>query len=170
MLSERRRPRVRRPSAALIIACLALFVALGSGTYAAIKLKPNSVKTKNIKNAAVTEKKIADGAVSAAKLASGAVGAKKAVASGTATNSTSQGLGPNVCALFNLAAAGVQPGDVVAITPTLDLSATPGAIGHVDYDATAVPAANQLQVRLCNASVGYTVNTGQLKVGWVAFR
>jgi hypothetical protein len=180
MFSERKKLRVRRPSAALIIACLALFVALGSGTYAAVKLKANSVKTKNIKNGAVKEPKlangavttpkIADGAVTSAKLASGAVGAKKAVASGTATNSGSQGLGANVCALFNLSAPGLQPGDVVAITPTLDLSATPGAIADVDYDGTAIPAGGQLQVRVCNASTPYTVNAGQLKVDWVAFR
>ena len=180
MRSERWKPRVRRPSAAMIVACLALFVALGGGTYAAVKLKANSVKTKNLKNGAVKEakiadgavstKKIADGAVTSAKLASGAVGTKQAVASGTATNTGSQGLGSNVCALFNLAAPGVQPGDVVAITPSLDLSATPGAIADVDYDGTAIPAGGQLQVRVCNASTGYTVNAGQLKVDWVAFR
>ena len=180
MQKQRWKPHVRRPSAAMVVACIALFLALGGGTYAAVKLKVNSVKTKNIKNAAVKEAKIADGAVSSkkladgavtdAKLASGAVGASKAVASGTATNTGSQGLGANVCALFNLAAPGVQPGDVVAITPTLDLSGTPGAIADVDYDGTAIPAGGQIQVRVCNASTPYTVNTGQLKVDWVAFR
>lgn len=118
----------------------------------------------------MTTPKIADGAVTSAKLASGAVGAKKAVASGTATNSGSQGLAANVCALFNLSAPGLQPGDVLAITPTLDLSATPGAIADVDYDGTAIPAGGQLQVRVCNAFTPYTVNAGQLKVDWVAFR
>jgi hypothetical protein len=190
MSSQGTKPRIRLPSAAMIVACLALFVALGGGTYAAVKLKANSVKTKNLKNGAVKEAKIADGAVStrkladaavtsgkladgavtSGKLAPGAVGTKRAVASGTATNSGSQGLGSNVCALFNLAAPGVQPGDVVAITPTLDLSGTPGAIADVDYDGTAIPAGGQLQVRVCNASTGYTVNAGQLKVDWVAFR
>jgi hypothetical protein len=65
---------IRRPSPALLVACLALFIALGSGTYAAVKLKANSVKTKNIKNGAVTEKKIANGAVTNAKLAADAKG------------------------------------------------------------------------------------------------
>jgi hypothetical protein len=37
-------------------------------------------------------------------------------------------------------------------------------------DGTAIPAGGQLQVRVCNASTGYTVNAGQLKVDWVAFR
>lgn len=40
----------RRPSAALVISIVALFVALGGGAYAAGKLKPNSVKGKNVKD------------------------------------------------------------------------------------------------------------------------
>ena len=39
--------KATRPSPAMVVACLALFVALGSGAYAAVKLKPNSVKAKN---------------------------------------------------------------------------------------------------------------------------
>jgi hypothetical protein len=66
-----------RPSPALIVACLALFVAMGGVGYAAIKLKPNSVKTKNLKNGAVKEAKIADGAVSTPKLAPNAVSTDK---------------------------------------------------------------------------------------------
>lgn len=66
-----------RPSPAMVVACLALFVALGSGAYAAVKLKPNSVKAKNIKRGAVTGPKIGSGAVSTGKLAAGAVTAAK---------------------------------------------------------------------------------------------
>jgi hypothetical protein len=55
-----------RPSPAMIVAVLALFVALGGSAYA---LKKNSVKTKNIKNNAVKTKKIADGAVTTPKFA-----------------------------------------------------------------------------------------------------
>ena len=67
---EKKRPKLR-PSPAMIVACLALFVALGGFGYAATKLKPNSVKTKNLKDGAVTEPKLADGAVTRSKLASG---------------------------------------------------------------------------------------------------
>jgi hypothetical protein len=69
--------RVRRISPALVISVIALFVALGSGAYAGLKLGKNAVKTKSIKNGAVTEPKIADGAVSSGKLANGAVTADK---------------------------------------------------------------------------------------------
>ncbi len=42
------RLRVGRPSPALVIACLALFVALGGTGYAALKLPKNSVKAKQL--------------------------------------------------------------------------------------------------------------------------
>ena len=72
-----------RPSPALVIACLALFVAMGGVGYAALKLKPNSVRTKNIRTAAVTAPKLADGSVATAKLGDGAVTTSK-LAPGTA--------------------------------------------------------------------------------------
>jgi hypothetical protein len=63
----------RRPSPALVIATLALIVALGGVSYAAIKAPKNSVRTKSIKNGAVTSKKIKNGAVTAGKLAPDAI-------------------------------------------------------------------------------------------------
>lgn len=68
--TESRRFRV---SPALIVACIALFAAMGGFGYAAVKMKPNSVKTRNLSHAAVTTDKIADGAVTTPKLAPDAV-------------------------------------------------------------------------------------------------
>jgi len=65
--------RLHRPSPALVVACIALFVALSGFGYAAIKLPRNSVGTKQLKNSAVTGKKIAKRAVSGAKIAPDAV-------------------------------------------------------------------------------------------------
>jgi hypothetical protein len=48
----------RRPSPALIVACLALLVALGGSSYAAIALAPNSVGTRELKNNAVVATKV----------------------------------------------------------------------------------------------------------------
>ena len=50
------------------MAFVALFAAMGGIGYATAKLKPNSVKTKNIRTGAVTTDKIADGAVTTPKL------------------------------------------------------------------------------------------------------
>jgi hypothetical protein len=62
-----------RPTPALVVAFVALFAAMGGFGYAAVKMKPNSVKAKNIKAGAVTTEKIADGAVTTPKLAPDAV-------------------------------------------------------------------------------------------------
>ena len=61
--------RLPRPSPALVVACIALFVALSGFGYAAIKLPRNSVGTKQLRNSAVTGKKIAKNAVTGAKVA-----------------------------------------------------------------------------------------------------
>jgi hypothetical protein len=65
--------RAFRPTPALVVAFVALFAAMGGIGYSAVKLRPNSVKTKNIKVGAVTTDKIADGAVTTPKLAPDAV-------------------------------------------------------------------------------------------------
>jgi hypothetical protein len=63
-----RRHRFYRPSPALVVALVALFVALGSGAYAAINLPANSVGTKQLKNGAVTNKKLRNNSVTSTKV------------------------------------------------------------------------------------------------------
>lgn len=63
-------PRFRRPrlTFANVIACLALFIALGGTGYAAFKLPKGSVGTKQIKRGAVTTTKVKRGAINLAKI------------------------------------------------------------------------------------------------------
>jgi hypothetical protein len=72
--------RAFRPTPALVVAFVALFAAMGGFGYAAVKLKPSSVKTKNIRSGAVTTDKLADGAVTTPKLAPDAVAPNAAYA------------------------------------------------------------------------------------------
>lgn len=67
------RLRRLRPTPALIVAFVALFAAMGGIGYSAVKLKPNSVRAKNIKDGAVTSDKLADGSVTTPKFAPDAV-------------------------------------------------------------------------------------------------
>jgi len=67
----------RRPSAAMVVSVLALFVAMGGVGWAAITIPSNSVGTAQLQNASVTNHKILNGAVGNFKLAFGAVGARK---------------------------------------------------------------------------------------------
>jgi hypothetical protein len=57
-----------------VVACLALFIALGGASYAAMKLPKNSVGTRQIKNNAITGAKIQDGAITGSKVNVGSLG------------------------------------------------------------------------------------------------
>lgn len=61
--------RLSRPSPAVIMSVVALFVALGGTSYAAFRLPPGSVGTKQLANGAVTTPKIKDRAINASKVA-----------------------------------------------------------------------------------------------------
>jgi hypothetical protein len=65
--------RARKPSPAMLVALLALFVALGGISWAAVSLPRNSVGTKQLKKNAVTAPKIKRGAVTSAKVRNGSL-------------------------------------------------------------------------------------------------
>lgn len=67
-----RRILSRRPSPALVVACLALGLALGGTGYATgLQIPRNSVGTPQLKNRAVTTAKIANNAVTSAQIRNG---------------------------------------------------------------------------------------------------
>ncbi len=74
----------RRPSPAIVIACIALMVALGGTGYAAVRLPANSVGTAQIKNSAVTSLKVKNGSLLRADFKAGQVPAGAAGAVGPA--------------------------------------------------------------------------------------
>jgi hypothetical protein len=67
------RLHISRPNPALVVATIALIVATGGTSYAALSLPQNSVGSKQLKNAAVTNAKIKKGAVGTKQIADGAV-------------------------------------------------------------------------------------------------
>jgi hypothetical protein len=68
----------RRPSAALIVSCVALFISLGGASYAAVTIPNNSVGAAQLKKNAVTNSKIEDNSVSYKKIQAGSVGSVRA--------------------------------------------------------------------------------------------
>lgn len=60
-------------SVANILSVTALFIALGGSAYAAVKLRPNQVKTVNIAKEAVTQQKVHASAITSGKIANGQV-------------------------------------------------------------------------------------------------
>ncbi|HZG35112.1 MAG TPA: hypothetical protein VEY87_04630, partial [Gaiellaceae bacterium] len=63
--------RIRRPSPALVVACVALLVALSGTGYAAVALPRNSVGTPQLKDGAVTSLKVRNGSLVLADVAAG---------------------------------------------------------------------------------------------------
>lgn len=66
----------RRPSASMIVAVVALFVALGGSSYAAVKAASNSVFSSSIKNGQVKNLDLGTAAVTSAKVKDGSLFAK----------------------------------------------------------------------------------------------
>ncbi len=85
--------RLRQPSAALIVAVVALVVATAGTGYAALKLPNNSVGTKQLKNSAVTGAKVKEGSLEGGDIKLSTLGtvpaATKAGSAETATRATS---------------------------------------------------------------------------------
>jgi hypothetical protein len=74
----------RRPSPATVIAVIALVIALGGTSYAAVTLPRNSVGTAQLKNNAVTSLKVANNSLLKADFKSGQIPAGAAGAAGAA--------------------------------------------------------------------------------------
>jgi hypothetical protein len=63
--------RSHRPSPAMVVALVALFVALGGSSYAALALTANSVSSKHIKNGQVKRVDLGKGSVNSSKVVNG---------------------------------------------------------------------------------------------------
>lgn len=59
-----------------MVATVALFVALGGGAYAVLKLPKNSVKSRQIKNGQIKNRDLGADAVTGEKVAAGTIGAE----------------------------------------------------------------------------------------------
>lgn len=134
-----------RPSPALVIAVLALFVALSGLAVAGLKLPPKSVKTKNLKNAAVTEPKLANNAVTSSKIAAGAITKGKFTRSLTLTLDFAAFAGEG-CSGISSPVSGVLASDDLIVTPPNNLPN--------NVLSWASPVDNQIYAKLCNVAPG----------------
>jgi hypothetical protein len=154
--------RIRKPSPAMTVALIALFVALGGSSYAALKLPKNSVGNKQIKNNAVTAGKVKNGTLStsdfSAKSRSGLVGPAGPAGAKGANGATNvvmrQGADATIAkSAFGSATATCQPGE----------RATGGGVFNED---------NVLQVQVTssyptpNPASRPATGNGQVPTGW----
>ena len=87
--------RLRRPSPALVVAVVALFVAMGGTGYAAFKLPKSSVGTKQIKKNAVTGAKVKSGTLGLSDLAASARNSLKGQTGPAGQNGAAGARGPS---------------------------------------------------------------------------
>jgi hypothetical protein len=65
--------RLRKPSPAMVVACISLFIGLGGTSFAAVTLARNSVLSKHIKNGQVKRADLGANAVNSAKVGDGSL-------------------------------------------------------------------------------------------------
>src|SRR4051794_23184996 len=130
-------------SFANVISVIALFVALGGASYAAVTLPKNSVGPKQIKKRAVRNKHINKSAVSASKIRANAVSGDK-VADGSLTGSDvgdgslgGSDLGDNSIGGSKVGADALTADDIQG--RTLDSEVGPDAFARVATDGTLQP-------------------------------
>jgi hypothetical protein len=142
----------RRPSAALGVSFLALFVALGGAGWAALRIPPNSVGNAQLRNFSVGNRKLRPNSVGPTKIVPGAVGARQVNSSQVQlrlTGSCSEGAIQSIAALGNVACTpvlpneyGTKPGPTVTLgndstqVSALALPATPDGSSYLVF-ATA---------------------------------
>jgi hypothetical protein len=111
------------PSPAMVVACLALLVALGGTSYAAIKLPANSVGTKQLKRGAVTGVKVKSNTLTGAQINESRLGrVPSAVTATTATNAT------NATAATNAPVSRLDYASAVVSVPAGGSTVTRGTI------------------------------------------
>ncbi len=129
----------RRPSPAMVVACIALLVALGGTSIAAVSQIPkNSVGANQLKSNAVTNPKVANNAIKAPELASNAVVAAKIASNavGAAKIASNAVTGPKI-------AANAVTGEKVQ----------DGSLAAADFAAGAIPPPSNAFARFVNGPV-----------------
>jgi hypothetical protein len=124
-----------------VVATMALFIALGGVSYAAVKLPKNSVGTKQIKKNAVTGVKIKKGTLTGDKLKNATI-TGKAVKDGGLSGSD-----------INLATLGTVPvaataSDTLITTKRADVSASDNDVPTARAAATEIPLGGHGQISL----------------------
>jgi hypothetical protein len=132
-----KRPAWLRPSPALVVALLALTVSMTGVSYAAVKLKRNSVGTKQLRTDAVKNAKIADSAVGPAEIAGAAVDSSKVADGSVARADAARGtLVAGYARINNNGTSSVASG-AVNVVDTDDLTGAGNVI--VSFDPAALP-------------------------------
>ena len=161
----------RRPSAALVISLVALFVALGGVGYAAVSVPFNSVGEFQLKHSSVTHSKLRFSAVNYQDIAPGAVGRVRAnlnqlqarvngtCAPGTAVGSVSS-VGNTLCNPARPSEYGATGTHAVKAATTVASVTLPAGSSYLAF---ANPTANVAKTAAAREDVTCTLTVGTVK-------
>jgi hypothetical protein len=144
-----------------VMATLAVFIALGGGALAALRIPANSIGTKQLQRGAVTGAKVKEGSLPGADIKPHSLSsadlplvglANLLGSSGTAINNTAIVLNEDACGRFGFAASGAQPGEAVMLQGS-DIA----ELQHAIEGAPSITNPNQINVSVC-AGVEHPVN------------
>lgn len=138
-------------SYANVMATVAVFLALGGGAIAAMRLPAKSVGPKQLRTNAVTGIKVRDHSLTEADLSQIGLSALKG-ASGTAVNDGNVFQAAGTCGRYSFTASGAQPGDGVMLA-----GSEINTLDHAMIGAPTVTNPNSINVAIC-AGTGSTVN------------
>jgi hypothetical protein len=146
-----------------VMATLAVFIALGGGALAALRIPANSIGTKQLQRAAVTGAKVKEGSLPGSVIKPHSLSGESFLpgslnasvlphfglanltgASGTATNNAAIELIKGVCGRFAFAAPGAEPGEAVMLQGS-DIA----SLEHAIEVAPSITNPNQINVSVC---------------------
>jgi hypothetical protein len=139
-----------RPSPAMVVASIALAVALGGTSYAAITLPKNSVGTKQLKKNAVTSAKVKANAVTSPKVASNSL-------TGADINEATLGTVPSATSATTAGSAapsGGAGGSLAGAYPNPTIAANAVASANV-VDAAAVAGLRKVDIAAVSTTVSF---------------
>ncbi len=167
-------------SYANVVATLALFLAMGGGALAALRIPPNSIGTPQLKRGAVTGIKVKVGSLTATDIKPKSLTgesfkpgsltpenlphfglANLLGVSGTALNNVTITLAKGACGRYVFAASGAQPGEAVMLQGS-DIS----ELQHAIEAGPSITNPNEINVSVCADSehqVNQAPNTVQLR-------
>jgi hypothetical protein len=123
-----------RPSPAMVVAFIALFVAIGGSSYAVTRLPAKSVGTKQLRKGAVKNTNLANGAVTGAKVKNGSltaadiqVASLAGITAANATNATHAGAAGALDKVFYVSRPGSVPAAPAPVPPETTSTIVGGA-------------------------------------------
>jgi hypothetical protein len=136
-----------RPSPAMVVACIALAVALGGTSYAAITLPKNSVGTKQLKKNAVTSVKVKANAITSPKVANNSL-------TGADINEATLATVPSATTAGSAAPSGGAGGGLAGTYPNPTIAA--GAVGGANVvDAATAAGLRKVDIAAVSTTVSF---------------